>query len=52
MSYQAKRYFVNGQVMKSGQYTLDDQPISIYTALSMAGGVNQESGDNTDIQHS
>ncbi|SSR33908.1 Polysaccharide export protein [Acinetobacter baumannii] len=36
--------------MKSGQYTLDDQPISIYTALSMAGGVNQESGDNTDIQ--
>lgn len=50
LSYQAKRYFVNGQVMKSGQYTLDDQPISIYTALSMAGGVNQESGDNTDIQ--
>lgn len=50
LSYQAKRYFVNGQVMKSGQYTLDDHPISIYTALSMAGGVNQESGDNTDIQ--
>lgn len=50
LSYQAKRYFVNGQVMKSGQYTLDDQPISIYTALSMAGGVNQDSGDNTDIQ--
>ena len=36
--------------MKSGQYTLNDQPISIYTALGMAGGVNTETGDNTSIQ--
>jgi polysaccharide export outer membrane protein len=50
LSYEAKRYFVNGQVMKSGQYTLNDQPISLYTALSMAGGINLETGDNTDIQ--
>lgn len=50
LSYQGKRYFVNGQVMKSGQYTLNDQPISIYTALGMAGGVNTETGDNTSIQ--
>lgn len=50
LSYEGKRYFVNGQVMKSGQYTLNDQPISIYTALSMAGGVNAETGDNTSIQ--
>lgn len=50
LSYEGKRYFVNGQVMKSGQYTLNDQPISIYTALSMAGGVNTETGDNTSIE--
>ncbi|MGZ7882143.1 polysaccharide biosynthesis/export family protein [Acinetobacter soli] len=50
LSYEGNRYFVNGQVMKSGQYTLNDQPISIYTALSMAGGVNTETGDNTSIQ--
>ncbi|WP_171497972.1 polysaccharide biosynthesis/export family protein [Acinetobacter ursingii] len=50
LSYEGKRYFVNGQVMKSGQYTLNDQPISIYTALGMAGGVNTETGDNTSIQ--
>lgn len=50
LSYEGSRYFVNGQVMKSGQYTLNDQPISIYTALSMAGGVNTETGDNTSIQ--
>lgn len=50
LSYEGNRYFVNGQVMKSGQYTLNDQPISLYTALSMAGGVNPETGDNTSIQ--
>ena len=50
ISYEGKRYFVNGQVMRSGQYTLNDQPVSIYTALGMAGGVNTETGDNTAIQ--
>ena len=50
LSYEGNRYFVNGQVMKSGQYTLSDQPISLYTALGMAGGINPETGDNTSIQ--
>lgn len=50
VSYEGQRYFVNGQVTKSGQYTLDDQPVSIYSALSMAGGVNSTTGDNTNIQ--
>lgn len=50
LSYEGKRYFVNGQVMKSGEYPLTDQPISIYTALGMAGGVNPETGDNSSIQ--
>lgn len=50
LSYEGNRYFVNGQVMRSGQYTLNDQPISLYTALGVAGGVNPETGDNTSIQ--
>ncbi|EOR03470.1 polysaccharide biosynthesis/export family protein [Acinetobacter sp. ANC 3926] len=50
LSYEGNRYFVNGQVMKSGQYTLNDQPVSLYTALGMAGGINTETGDNTSIQ--
>lgn len=50
LSYEGRRYFVNGQVMRSGQYTLNDQPISLYTALGQAGGVNTETGDNTNIQ--
>lgn len=50
LSYEGNRYFVNGQVIKSGQYTLNDQPVSLYTALSMAGGINPETGDNTSVQ--
>ena len=50
LSYEGRRYFVNGQVLRSGQFTLNDQPISIYTALGQAGGVNPETGDNTNIQ--
>lgn len=50
LSYEGRRYFVNGQVMRSGQYTLNDQPISIYTALGQAGGVDTKTGDNTNIQ--
>ncbi|MDO3658229.1 polysaccharide biosynthesis/export family protein [Acinetobacter genomosp. 15BJ] len=50
LSYEGRRFYVNGQVQKSGQYTLDDQPISIYSALSRAGGINPQTGDNTNIQ--
>lgn len=50
LSYEGQRFFVNGQVMKSGQYTLNDQPVSIYTALGQAGGINPATGDNTNIQ--
>lgn len=50
ISYEGRRYYVNGQVLKSGQYTLNDQPISVYTALGMAGGVDSKTGDNRNVQ--
>lgn len=50
LSYEGQRYFVNGQVEKSGQYNLDTKPTSLYTALSAAGGVKVETGDNANIQ--
>lgn len=49
LSYQGQRFSVQGNVMKSGQFYLTDQPISIYTALGMAGGVNTQLGDNASI---
>lgn len=50
ISYEGRRYYVNGQVIKSGQYTLNDQPISVYTALSNAGGIDTKTGDNSSVQ--
>ncbi len=49
LSYQGQRYSVQGNVMKGGQFFLSDQPISVYTALGLAGGVNTQYGDNTSI---
>src|SRR5574344_1928835 len=49
LSYQGQRYSVQGNVMKAGQFYLNDQPTSVYTALGLAGGVNSQLGDNTSI---
>lgn len=49
LSYQGQRYSVQGNVMKGGQFYLSDQPVSIYTALGMAGGVNAQQGDNASM---
>ena len=49
LNYQGQRYSVQGSVRKGGQFYLNDQPINLYTALGMAGGVS-ELGDNTYIQ--
>ena len=49
LSYQGQRYSVQGKVLKGGQFYLSDQPVSVYTALGMAGGVNAEQGDNASI---
>ncbi|WP_155858350.1 polysaccharide biosynthesis/export family protein [Acinetobacter sp. SFA] len=49
LSYQGQRYSVQGNVVKGGQFYLSDQPVSIYTALGMAGGVNAQQGDNASM---
>lgn len=49
LSYQGQRFSVQGNVTKGGQFALSDQPISIYTALGIAGGVNSQQGDNASI---
>lgn len=49
LSYQGQRYSVQGNVMKGGQFFLSDQPVSVYTALGLAGGINTQYGDNTSI---
>ena len=49
LSYQGQRFSVQGNVTKGGQFALSDQPVSVYTALGMAGGVSSQQGDNASI---
>nr|WP_217486504.1 polysaccharide biosynthesis/export family protein [Acinetobacter seifertii] len=49
ISYEGQRFSVQGSVTKGGQFFLSDQPVSVYTALGMAGGITNL-GDNTYIQ--
>lgn len=49
LSYQGQRFSVQGNVKQGGQFFLSDQPVSVYTALGMAGGINTEQGDSTSI---
>lgn len=49
LSYQSQRFSVQGSVIKGGQFYLTDQPVSIYAALGMAGGVSPV-GDSAFIQ--
>ncbi len=48
-SYQGQRYSVQGNIANGGTYHLSDQPISIYSALGAAGGINAQQGDNASI---
>ena len=47
LSYQSQRYSVQGQVKQPGEFTLNDQPTSVYTALSLAGGFYHPSGNTS-----
>lgn len=49
LAYQGQPFSIQGNVTKSGQYYLTDQPLSVYAAIGLAGGLNIE-GDNTAIQ--
>lgn len=49
LSYEGQRFSVQGSVTKGGQFYLSDHPVSVYSALGMAGGVTTM-GDNTYIQ--
>lgn len=49
LAYQGQRFSVQGSVKQGGQFYLSDQPISVYAALGLAGGI-AEQGDTTSIQ--
>lgn len=48
INYRGNKFFIDGEVKKPGQFAIDDAPVSLYTAISMAGGAT-EKGDSNNI---
>jgi len=46
--YRGNKFFIDGEVNKSGEFAIADAPVSLYTAISMAGGVTS-TGDSNSI---
>lgn len=46
--YRGNRFFIDGEVSKPGEYPIADAPVSLYSALSIAGGATS-TGDSNSI---
>lgn len=48
LKYRSNYFFIDGAVTQSGEFNIEDRPVSLYSALSMAGGVTPE-GDSNNL---
>lgn len=46
--YRGNRFIIDGEVTKPGEFNITDAPVSLYSAISMAGGVT-DTGDSNNI---
>lgn len=46
--YRGNKFFIDGEVNKPGEFNITDAPVSLYSAISMAGGAT-EIGDSNNI---
>lgn len=48
INYLGSKFFIDGEVAKSGEFSIADAPVTLYGALSMAGGATT-TGDSNNI---
>lgn len=48
INYLGSKFFIDGEVAKSGEFPITDAPVTLYGALSMAGGATT-TGDSNNI---
>ena len=46
--YRGNKFFIDGEVTKPGEFSIADAPVSLYSAISMAGGVTS-TGDSNNV---
>jgi len=47
--YRGNKFFIDGEVNKPGQFNIADEPVSLYSAISMAGGTTREGNSNSIV---
>lgn len=48
VNYRGNKFFIDGEVKQPGEFSIEDAPISLYSAISMAGGATP-TGDSNNI---
>ncbi|WP_227526685.1 polysaccharide biosynthesis/export family protein [Psychrobacter sp. 4Dc] len=48
INYRGNKFFIDGEVKQPGEFVIDDAPVSLYSAISKAGGAT-ETGDSNSI---
>lgn len=48
VNYRGNKFFIDGEVRQPGEFNIADAPVSLYGAISMAGGVTPE-GDSNNV---
>lgn len=48
LDYRGNKFFIDGEVTKPGEFAIADTPVSLYSAISMAGGATP-TGDSNNI---
>ncbi|WP_201582605.1 polysaccharide biosynthesis/export family protein [Psychrobacter jeotgali] len=48
INYRGNKFFIDGEVKQPGEFSIEDSPVSLYSAISMAGGAT-DTGDSNSI---
>ncbi|MGE6246221.1 polysaccharide biosynthesis/export family protein [Psychrobacter proteolyticus] len=48
INYRGNKFFIDGEVRQPGEFAIEDAPVSLYSAISKAGGAT-ETGDSNSI---
>jgi len=48
LDYRGNKFFIDGEVKQPGEFAITDAPVSLYSAISMAGGATP-TGDSNNI---
>ena len=47
VNYRGNKFFIDGEVNKPGEFAINDAPVSLYSAISMAGGATATGDSNS-----